>query len=194
MRVMEMHIMAKKKTTPKKAEGMVAKKDKKAEPKPKEEKHEHVEECECGEPDELIAKNPSRASALKDLWFNSLTNVVDDEIAPEEGKREMFFLTLSNAILDMVMDIVPEEMADALAENIDDYLAVTLVNKTYGVDLLKEFQEEFMNAKGDSFEDDDQLRAALDDFQGAFWEAKRDDLKGKTPNQAVEEIHSKYGI
>jgi hypothetical protein len=184
--------MAKKKTTPKKAEKVVAKK-KKAAPKPKEE-HVHSEECGCAEPDELVSKNPSRAYALKDLWYESLTNVVEEEIAPEEGKKEMMFLTLSNAILDMVMDIVPEEMADALAENIDDYLAVTLVNKTYDVDLLKEFQEEFMKAKGDSFEDDDELRAALDEFQGVFWETKRADLKGKTPNQAVEEVHKKYGI
>jgi hypothetical protein len=180
-----------KKSTPKKAEKAV-KKEKKA-PEPKEE-HVHDEECECEEPDELIAKNPSRAYALKDLWLESLANVVDSEVAPEEGKREMFFLTLTNAILDMVMDIVPEEMADALADNIDDYLSVTLVNKEHDVDLLKEFQEEFMKAKGDAFEDDDALRAALDEFQGVFWETKRKDLKGKTPNEAVAAVHEKYGI
>jgi hypothetical protein len=162
-----------------------------------EEAHVHDEECGCGCNDlseALFGKNAQRSYALKDLWYDSLAQVVDEQIAPEDNKRDMMFLTLSNAMLDMMMDILPEEVGIILAQNMDDYLAVTLVNKKYDVDVLKAFQEEFVEKNGPDFGDEESLQEALDEFQDKFWTTGRKDLKGKSPNQAVEEALKKYDL
>ena len=136
--------------------------------------HEHAEHC--------------------DVWYESLSEVVSKEIMPEENKREMLFLTLSNAILDLVMDIIPDEYAKVVADNIDDFLAVTVVNKENNIDLLAKFKEDFVKEKGDTFDDDEQLQAALEAFEDKWWNSKRKDLKGKSPNETLEEAAKRYGI
>ncbi len=175
-----------------------AKKSKAAKKKTVEEpccdEHEHDESCECTPEEELFAKNANRSFALFELWYADLNQSVEEQIAPDDKKREMLFLTLSNAMMDMVMDILPEDLAAVVAENIDDYLAVTLVNKKYGVDLLKKFQEEFVAKHGDKFEDQEKLEESLNAFQDKFWTSKRKDLKNKSPNQAVEEVLSEYEL
>ena len=90
------------------------------------------EPCGCGEVREqgscqdttsiVLEQNPQRVYALRDLWAENLNELVDQQIAPEPQKREMLFLALSNAMLDMVMDIMPEELVEILAENLDDYI------------------------------------------------------------------------
>ena len=162
------------------------------------------ENCGCGEVHDdgccqdatslILEKNPQRAYALRDLWSDSLNELINQEIAPEPQKRKMLFLALSNAMLDMMMDIVPEELVEILAENLDDYIAVTLVNKKYSVDMLQSFQEEFVKEMGKQFDDEEKLQNALMDFQEKFWDSTRKDLKGKSPNQAVEEELQKYKL
>jgi len=205
--------MAQKKSAPKKGESKPAKAKTVAKKQPESEKQEEeMEPCGCGEAEEmhvhddecgcgyddatevLFGKNAQRSYALKDLWYESLSQVVDEQIAPEENKREMMFLTLSNAMLDMMMDILPEEVGVILAQNMDDYLAVTLVNKKYDVDVLKSFQEEFVEKNGANFDDDESLEEALDEFQDKFWAIGRKELKGKSPNEAVEEALKKFDL
>jgi hypothetical protein len=162
---------------------------------PAPEEHVHDETCGCmTAAQEMFGKNAERSYALRDLWFESLAAAVDQQVAPESNKREMLFLTLSNSILDMMMDILPEEVGVVLAENIDDYLAVTLINKKYGVDLLKTFQEEFMAKKGKEFDDEEKLADALAEFEEEFWNGPRKDLKGKSPNQVVEAALKHYEL
>ena len=60
--------------------------------------------------------------------------VISDKSVPQESREEVLFLTLTNALLDMTMDVVPEEMALAYARNLDDYITVTMVNQKYDVD------------------------------------------------------------
>ena len=74
-------------------------------------------------------KNGPRSYVLRDVWYESLSEVISKEIMPEEDRREVLFLTLSDAILDLVMDIIPQDYAKVVANNIDDFLAVTVVNK-----------------------------------------------------------------
>jgi len=205
--------MAQKKSAPKKGESKPAKAKTVAKKQPEskkqeeemepcgcgeaEEMHVHDDECGCGYDDAtevLFGKNAQRSYALKDLWYESLSQVVDEQIAPEENKREMMFLTLSNAMLDMMMDILPEEVGVILAQNMDDYLAVTLVNKKYDVDVLKSFQEEFVEKNGANFDDDESLEEALDEFQDKFWTTGRKELKGKSPNEAVEEALKQFEL
>ena len=159
------------------------------------EEHEHDETCGCAESEGVVFKNnPARSYALFDIWFESLMQTIDEQVVPEPNKREMLFLTLSNAMLDMLMDILPEDLAQVVADNLDDYMAVTHVNKKYGIDLLVTFQEEFVAKFGDNFEDDEKLRDALLAFQDSYWNGKRKDLGDKSPNEAVEEVFTKYKL
>ena len=155
---------------------------------------EHEEHCECCGGDDSSEKNGPRSYVLRDIWYESLSEVIAKEVMPEENKREMLFLTLSNAMLDLVMDIIPEDYAKVVADNIDDFLAVTVVNKENNIDLLAKFKEDFVKEKGDTFEDEEQLQAALEEFEDKWWNSKRKDLKGKTPNEALEEAAKRYGI
>jgi hypothetical protein len=188
---------AAKKPAPKKA---AAKKPvKKAAEKPvaeevMEQVHEHEEHCACCGGDDYAEKNGPRSYVLRDVWYESLSEVISKEIMPEENKREMLFLTLSNAMLDLVMDIIPEEYAKVVADNIDDFLAVTVVNKENNIDLLAKFKEDFVKENGDTFDDDEQLQGALEIFEDKWWNTKRKDLKGKTPNESLEEASKRYGI
>ena len=157
--------------------------------------HEHEEHCECCSGDDSAEKNGPRSYVLRDVWYESLNEVIDKEDLKEENKREMLFLTLSNAILDLVMDIIPADYAKVVADNIDDFLAVTVVNKENNIDLLAKFKEDFVKEKGDTFEDEEKLQAALEEFEDKWWNSKRKDLKGKvTPNEALEEAAKRYGI
>jgi len=189
-------VASKKKTAaPKKA---AAPKKTKAKVKPvieEQEMHEeHEHSCGCGCDSDPIEKNPSRAYILREIWFDSLSQVIDEEKVAEENKREMLFLTLSNALLDMIVDILPADVGDIVCENIDDYLTVTLVNREYNVDLLQLFKEDFVKEKGDTFEDEDLLNSALDEFEDSWWNTARKDLKGKSPNEALEEMAKKYDL
>lgn len=143
---------------------------------------------------DFLAKNSNRSFALRQLWYDDLVQVVDEQIAPEPNKREMLFLTVTNAVLDMVMDVMPEELSQVVSDNIDDYIAVTLANKEYGVDILKLFQDEFVKAKGKDFKTEEELDAALAEFQKKFWSTPRKDLRGNTPNDAVGEMLKKFDL
>ncbi len=155
---------------------------------------EIVEDIDAVAEEILFGKNPSRAYALRDVWFESLSDVVSQQAVPEQNRNEVFFLTLSNALLDMIMDVVPEDQAMGLARNLDDFLAVTLVNKKYDVDLLQTFQKEFVDAMGSNFEDEEKLMDALSKFEDKWWNTPRKDLEGKTANQVLEEAAEQYDL
>jgi hypothetical protein len=142
----------------------------------------------------IFGRNQNRTYALRDVWFSSLMEVINDKSVPKESREEVLFLTLTNALLDMTMDVVPEEMALAYARNLDDYLTVTLVNHEYGVDLLKTFREDFASKEGDNFPTEEKLIAALSKFEEEWWNTAREDLKGKTPNDALEEMSERYSL
>lgn len=143
---------------------------------------------------ELFEKNPKRSYILRDLWFDGLSSVIDGEEMPERAKRELMFLALSNAILDMMMDILPENISTLLARNLDDYLAVMVVNHEYDVDLLQAFQDEFEKEMGSDFADDIQFFKVLEQFEEKWWNNPRKELNGKTPNELIEEVMLRYGL
>ena len=196
--------MATAKTKAKK--GKSAPKKTKAEPKPKkvvevepEETVEMVEEsCSCGcegeHEHDPIMKNPMRSYVLRDIWYEGLNQVIDEEAAPDDNKKEMLFLTLSNALLDMVMDIVPADVGEILAENIDDFLCITMVNRENDLDLLQKFKEDFVTEKGDTFEDEIELQESLSEFEEIWWNKERKDLGGKSPNEAIADVAERYDL
>ncbi|QLH75429.1 MAG: hypothetical protein HPY73_08295 [Methanomassiliicoccales archaeon] len=185
-------VPSKKKTaSPKKTANKPSKKEV---PVMEEVNEEHEHSCGCGCEADPIEKNPARAYVLRDIWFDSLNKVIEEENVPEGNKMEMLFLTLSNALLDMIIDILPADLGELVAENMDDFLAVTLVNKEYNVDLLQKFKEDFVNENGDTFEDEEELNDALSAFEDNWWNSARDDLEGKSPNEALEEMAQKYNL
>ena len=196
--------MATAKTKAKK--GKSAPKKTKAEPKPKKavevEPEEIVEmddeSCSCGcegeHEHDPIMKNPMRSYVLRDIWYEGLNQVIEEEAAPEDNKKEMLFLTLSNALLDMVMDIVPADVGEILAENIDDFLCITMVNRENDLDLLQKFKEDFVTEKGDTFEDEIELQEALSEFEEIWWNKERKDLGGKSPNEAIADVAERYDL
>jgi hypothetical protein len=155
---------------------------------------ELVEDLDTMAEEVLFGLNQNRTYALRDVWFPNLMEVVNDKSVPKESKEEVLFLTLTNALLDMTMDVVPKEMALAYARNLDDFLTVTLVNHEYKVDLLKTFRDDFQKKEGEDFSSEDKLIAALTKFEEEWWNSPRDDLKGKTPNKALEEMAEKYEL
>jgi len=142
----------------------------------------------------IFGKNMARTYALREVWFSSLKEIVTDPTVPEDAREEVMFLTLTNALLDMLMDVVPKDLALTFARNLDDYIAVTLVNQEYGIDLLKTFQEEFTASMGNEFVSEDRLMAALQSFEEKWWEAPREELEGKSPNQALEQMSEKHEL
>lgn len=177
---------------------------KKAEPKPKKAVEVEVvkemvtDPCSCGFEGEHehdpIDKNPARSYVLRDIWYEGLSQVIDEETTPEDNKREMLFLTLSNALLDMVMDIVPSDVGEILAENVDDFLCITVVNKEHDLDLLQKFKEDFVTEKGDTFDDEIDLQNALTEFEESWWNRKRDDLDNMSPNEAIADVAERYDL
>jgi hypothetical protein len=69
-----------------------------------------------------------------------------------------------------------------------------MVNHQYGVDLLKTFRDDFAAKEGDNFPTEEKLIAALSKFEEEWWNTPRDDLNGKTPNDALEEMSEKYSL
>jgi hypothetical protein len=139
-------------------------------------------------------KNPMRSYVLRDIWYEGLNQVIEEEAAPEDNKKEMLFLTLSNALLDMVMDIVPADVGEILAENIDDFLCITMVNRENDLDLLQKFKEDFVIEKGDTFEDEIELQEALSKFEEIWWNKERNDLGDKSPNEAIADVAERYDL
>jgi len=142
----------------------------------------------------LFGSNPNRVRALREIWFSEMIEAIDAVDAPEEGKRELLFMAVSNSILDMVMDIVPPEFALAFARNLDEYLKVALVNKEYGTDLMRRFQEDFVEERGTDFSTQEELDNAVEVFQEEWWNTAREELGGKSPNRVIKEIGNRYDL
>jgi hypothetical protein len=141
-----------------------------------------------------ISRNPARCRMLRELWFDEVCKVADKAQGSFSDKQEVLFMNLANSILDMVIDIVPEEYGRVIAENMDDYLAIAIVNKKFKVNLLQKFRDDFVESKGIDFTDEDDLMQALQSYQEEWWNGKRKDLKGRSPNEALLEASTKYGL
>jgi len=146
----------------------------------------------------VFEANTDRTLALKDLWLSEFQKDIKEGGVPGNKKDETLFLMAVNSVLDFVLDSVPTEMAIGFAKSIDDYLLVALVNKRYKVNLMTAFGEDFaadnpgLMAKGEGAEEE--VLGVLEKYQEKWWDKPRDDLKGKSANQAMEEMAEKYGF
>jgi len=183
-----------KTTKPSSKKGRPKRVKKEAEPEELPSPEEIVEDLDTIAEEVIFGKNQARTYALREVWYPSFKEIIADPTVPEDARDEVMFLTLTNALLDMLMDVVPKEMALTFARNLDDYLAVTLVNREYGVDLLKTFQKEFTESMGNNFHSEEKLMAALQTFEEKWWDTPRDDIGGKSPNEALEEMAEKHEL
>ncbi|NLX48062.1 MAG: hypothetical protein GXY70_07855 [Euryarchaeota archaeon] len=150
-------------------------------------------EPERGPMDEgsVLAKNPIRALMLKDAMLQEIVDGLKAEQVPKEDMDEVLFLTAANAVLERIGLNLPEELACILKENLDDYLAITIINKEHEVDLLSLFRDEFLGSQGDSFEDEMELMKALTAFEDQWWDSAKDFLDGAIPNELMEKAKEK---
>jgi hypothetical protein len=136
---------------------------------------QHEDECgceECGDEDYWA----SRAYIIRDLWFSSIVESMAKESMPSPQKRERLFISVANALLDLVVNVMPDFMSEDMFQGLDHNLELTLVNKENKVDVLEMFE------------------AALAKFEDEWWNAALKELGGKSPDQAMQAMGRKYGL
>jgi len=139
----------------------------------------------------LLEKNPIRALMFKDAFMEEIVEGLKAEQVAKEDMDEVLFLTATNAVLERVGTTFPEDMLCIFQDNLDDYLAIALINHEYDTDLLALFRDQFLEAKGDSFDDERQLMEALTAFEDEWWGTSKDFLNGKVPNDLMDESKEK---
>ncbi|MGI6472179.1 MAG: hypothetical protein ACOX1N_03835 [Candidatus Methanomethylophilaceae archaeon] len=143
---------------------------------------------------QLFGKNPRRVSALSDLIFEEMENVVKNENIPEEGRMRFIFKMAINSVLDIIMECSPNEIAEEMTYALDSYLGVALTNQKYGVDLFKEQRKAILSVDPKKFENNEQYELALEAFEEEWWSIPQPLLNKRNPNDAIAESMKKYGL
>ncbi len=143
----------------------------------------------------VYGKNPNRVSALSDLWFEELHKRIGEmELPDEKAKIKMAFKLTAGAILDMLGDSQPAEVAPDVMSDFDIFMGVALTNKKFNVSLFKEQQKALMQIDRSKFHDDEEYARALSEFEDRWWEIAQPLLNGRNPNDAIKETLMKYGL
>ena len=143
---------------------------------------------------QIYGKTPGRVSALNDLWYGEMISEIDGMDIPEEAKRKMIFSMTANGVLDMISDSVQIDSGLEVTFSFDMFLGVSLTNKRFKVDLFKEHHQALMTVKREEFPDDDAYEMALEEFEERWWDIPQPLLDKRTPNDAIRETLSKYGL
>jgi len=168
--------------------------------KKKEEKEATINEVFEDEPAipleaQLWGKNPKRTHLLRDIWFNSIVEQLDEEKKmPEEAKRELLFMMTANSVLDMVMESLPDELSLELSYCLDHMMGVAAVNQKFGVDLLETNYEVVSKIKRDDYASDEEFEKAVVEKEEKWWTVGKQLLGGRSPNDAIAEALSRYGL
>lgn len=138
---------------------------------------EHEDECGCG-CEECGDEGywASRSYIIRDLWFSGIEESMSKESMPSPQKRERLFISVANALLDLVVNVMPDFMSDDMFQGLDHNLELTLVNKENRVDVLEMFE------------------SALAKFEDEWWNSAMKELGGKSPDQAMQAMGRKYGL
>ncbi|MCL1810690.1 MAG: hypothetical protein FWG41_00490 [Methanomassiliicoccaceae archaeon] len=143
---------------------------------------------------QLYDKNPNRVAALGDLWYDTMLAEIEKMDIPEEAKRKMIFSMTANGVLDMISDSAPEDVGLEISYCFDMYLGASLTNKKYKVDLFKEHLHALLEINRDDFPDDEAYGMAIEEFEEQWWDIPQPLLDKRTPNDAIIETLSKYGL
>lgn len=135
----------------------------------------------------ILDKNPVRSLMFKDVLLQEIVDGLKAEQVPKEDMDEVLFLTVTNAVLEQVGMNLSEELLLVFQENLDDYLAISIVNREHNIDILSLFRDQFLEAQGDSFEDERALMEALTAFEDEWWGTSKDFLGGSSPNDLMDQ-------
>lgn len=145
--------------------------------------------------EQLWGRNPKRTQLLRDLWYDSMIEQLDEEKdIPDEAKRELMFMMTANSVLDLILESLPEDASVELSHCIDDLMAMAAVNQRYDVDLLQTSMDVLKKIKREDFTTDKEFEAAVLEQEEKWWTVGKQQLGGRSPNDAVAEMLSKYGL
>ncbi|MCL2785742.1 MAG: hypothetical protein FWD81_00755 [Methanomassiliicoccaceae archaeon] len=145
--------------------------------------------------EQIWGKNPKRTQLLRDLWLSSAVEQIDEEKdMPEEAKRELLFMMAVHSTLDMVFESLPDEEALDLSYCLDHMMALSAVNQRYNVDLLETNFEVVSKMKREDYGSDEEFEAAVVEKEEKWWTIGKQQLGGRSPNDAIAEALSRYGL
>lgn len=157
---------------------------------PEEEKDPEEEHIEF-----TFGRNPNRTSAMSELfWQAMLEAVYEDPDIPDEARPEMVFKMTANSVLDIVMEALDPETREEVAESLDGYLGVCLVNKTKEVDLLGERAKALAGIEPLEGESEEDYMRRVSDFEERWWDMPQPRLDMRTPDDAIREQARRYGL
>ncbi|MBO4797267.1 MAG: hypothetical protein J5494_00600 [Candidatus Methanomethylophilaceae archaeon] len=143
----------------------------------------------------VFGKNPNRVSAMEALFGKELLeSVAGNKQIPESAKAETVFKLTANSVLDMIMDSLSPESAEEVAECINGYIGVGLVNKKFGVDLYKELFAELGKVEKSESETDEDYDRRIDDLSEQWWQVPQPLLNKRNPSDAIREELNRYGL
>ena len=152
---------------------------------------------ETGEGDEIIdmfmdslKKNVMRSRIMADLWSDELHGDIGDDI-PVERFIELYRI-ISFDIMENILTIVPPEEAMVIATNLDHYLQIEILNKRFEIDIMDEFQKEFVAEYGERLPTDKDFIEVVANFENDWSSTVKEYLGGLTPNQALEQAFTEW--
>ncbi|MDR0523144.1 MAG: hypothetical protein LBG62_01795 [Candidatus Methanoplasma sp.] len=143
---------------------------------------------------QIYEKNPKRASALADLCYADLESALGGMDLDEEAKRRMLFAMTVNGVLDLIADSLDAETAMEVSYCLDMYMGVSLANKRFSVDLFKEHGKALAGIRPSDFDDEEVYLKTLAEAEERWWEMPQPRLDKRTPNEAIRETLSRYGL
>ncbi len=143
---------------------------------------------------QLWGKNPGRAHALRDILFDELMSHMDDENIPPEKRWEMTFMMAVNSTIDLILDSLPTDTAMDVSYCFDNMLGLALANKKYDVNILAEAKKAMESVDPKDFPDEDMYVKGLQEFEERWWDMGQPALGMRSPNDAIYEALSKYGL
>ena len=143
---------------------------------------------------QLWEKNPRRSQAMLDLWYDELQAQLEQETESEDGKKHLSFLMTVNAVLDLIMECVPEDIALEVSYSLDHTVALALVNKKYDCDLLEEEKKAVSIVKREDYDTDDDFARAVEAIDEHWWSISQPQLDMRNANDAILEMLRKYKL
>jgi len=143
---------------------------------------------------QIWGKNPRRSQALKSLWFDLMSQSINEDDQPEDAKRELLFLMTANNVMDMIMESVPDDLALEITYCFDSMIGMSMVNKRFEVDLVDANFEVLKKLKREDYGTDEEFEAAIRDVDHRWWTVGKQLLGGRSPNDAISEELGKFGL
>lgn len=139
---------------------------------------------------EMLEENLVRSLLIADIWGMDSYEETGRDVSKEQFLE--IYRQAAFDVLDVIMSAVPPEEAVSVGRILDHELNVELINRTYDIDIMSEFQREFVESHGSAFETLDDFTDLVAKFEVEWANTPKDYLNGLTPNQALETTMKKW--